>query len=111
VVPTTTEGGSVLTTTTAGGTTSPSTTTAAGSGEDPAGGAETETGVVQPSGTGGTTGPSSGATGRSVVPAGLATVLLALGGAVVALRRRRDRGAGSPGSEERGPGEGSETVP
>ncbi len=111
VVLTTSEGGSVLTTTTAGVTTSPSTTIAAGPGEDPAGGVETETGVVQASGTEGTTGPSSGATGRSVVPTGLATVLLALGGAVVALRRRRDREASSPGSEERGPGEGSGTVP
>ena len=111
VVPTTSEAGSVLTTTTAGGTASPSTTVAAGSGADSAGGAETGTGSVQPSGTGGATESSSGGNGRSVLPAGLATVLLALGGAAVALRRRRDREASGPGSEERGPGEGSGTVP
>ena len=111
VVPTTSGGGSVLTTTTTGGTVSPSTTIATGSGADSAGGAKPEIGTVQPGGTDGATGSSPGGTGRLVVPAGLATVLLALGSAVVALRQRRDRGASGPGSEEPGPGEESGTVP
>jgi hypothetical protein len=111
VVPTTSGGGSVLTTTTTGGTVSPSTTIATGSGADSAGGAKPEIGTVQPGGTDGATGSSPGGTGRLVVPAGLATVLLALGSAVVALRRRRNRGASGPGSEEPGPGEESGTVP
>ncbi len=110
VVPTTSKGGSVLPKTTAGGMDSAPTTFAAGSGQDSAGRAETGTGSVQPSGTGGLTEPLSGGDGRSVLPVGLATGLLALGGAVAALRRRRDREASDPGSEKRDSGEGPGTV-
>jgi len=98
VVPTTTVVGPTPTTTTAVGATAPSSSTV----PTPSDG---EADPDQPTGAGVVVGSSTqGGTGRSIAPFGLVGGLLALGGGVVALRRRRATGGPDSGDE---PGTGA----